>query len=385
MHAMHRFAAIARRAGALAAGLLVAGLAEGQSQWFLRGSAAEVRVAGAAEALLRGPRAGPVDLPDGDYAVHFASDAVGKPISLELSVPAGASVHIAVAAAPPVAARTLVPDGEGWQVFGGGGEANASWVVRCIGEDDARDYRVVAETRGKSDSVAFGVVARWLDENQHYRFVWDRRRDELRLERRLGPDTMVLAKAPSPPRDDRPHVLALQVAGFRLKAFCDEALVLQAFDGAMTEGCFGTWTIGEPPTWERLALEPTAAPRASSAIVRQPGRASFYAGTEVGDGHFHVLELSLDRPHPLVPITQSGLELWLLQRSAAPQVLLADWRNSLGPGVLGEVKGGALGVGELRWPALPWLLHEAALVRYLLVSPDGEVIVASTPWVPLVF
>lgn len=378
------FVAIARAAMALAWLLSVGATARAQSLWFLRGSDAAARVVGAVPTTMRGPRAGPVELGEGDYAVHFAADALGKPDSLGFDVPEGARVHLAVAPALAVAASTLVPDAAGWHVFGGG-SGDASWVARCTGEPDARDYRVVAAARGGSDTAAFGVVARWHDETEHYRFVWDRRRRELRLERRLGSDTMVLGTAPAPADDDHVHELALQVSGFRLQACCDEAIVVQAFDGAMTEGAFGTWTVGEPPDWQRLTLEPPAAPRASSAVVQVANRASLHARVEVGDGHYHVLELVLDRPHALVPRTASGLELWLMQRPAAPEVLFGDWRNSLGPGSLGEVHDGGVAACELLWPSLARLRHEAALLRFLLASPDGEVLVDATPPVPLIF
>ncbi len=359
--------------------------ASAQSTWFVHGSDASVRVVGETRALLRGPCPAPTMLPAGDYDVHFGTDALGKPISLSLPVSDHAVVTIAVAPAGAVLTHDISPVDEAWTDTAGGSSLKASWVARCAGSAEAASYRVVAMCSGGGPVSACGVVARWRDGSQHYRFVWDRGTTELRLERMLGPDLMVLARAAAPAHDQDQHALALQVDGFRLQAFFDDAPVLQAFDGAFTAGAFGTWVAGDAVTWQRVIIEPPAPPRGSSAIVRDHIAASFHAGTTVTSGHYHVLEFLLDRPHPIVPLTGNGMEIWLMQRPAAPQVLLADWRESLGVGALGEVPRDGLFASEVRWPILVGLQRQAVLVRALLVSPDGEAVVGATPAVPLWF
>jgi hypothetical protein len=365
------------------AGALLAGSAMTQTVWYLRGSDASMRVVGEAVRELRGPRAMAADLPAGAYELHFATDALGQPASLSLEVPDRAVVHVAVAPAAAAAAREVPLAGEGWTEATGG--ANPGWIARCSGGADAGDYRVAATCSAGGSAGACGLVARWRSAEHHYRFVWDRAAAEFRLERVLGKDTIVLARGPAAVAAARAPTLALQVVGFRLQAFCDDALVLQALDGAFAAGAFGTWTAGPPVVWQRVTLEAPAPARASSALVREAAVATFQAATEVVPGHYHVLELRLDRPHALVPLRPNGHEEWLLQRPAAPQVLLADWRGSLGAAGLGEVGRTGTFASEVRWPALVGLLGQVALVRALLVSPDGEATVAATPAVPLRF
>jgi len=107
-----------------------------------------------------------------------------------------------------------------------------------------------------------------------------------------------------------------------------------------------------------------------------------HAAVAVLPGHHAVLELGLDRPHALVPRTGNGCEVALPLRSATPQVLLDEWRGTVGPGRTEVEVGGALAV-PVRWPDVPALRGQSALVRLLLVSPDGEACVGSTPAVPL--
>ena len=96
-----------------------------------------------------------------------------------------------------------------------------------------------------------------------------------------------------------------------------------------------------------------------------------------------MLEVALDRPHPVVPLTEAGLELWLLQRPAAPRILLGQFRDDLGSGTIGELPTDGRMQSGLRWPSGPALANQAALVRVLVVSPDGDRLVSRTPSVPV--
>ena len=354
-----------------------------EATWYLRGSEANVRLVGPTTAMLRGEARAPISTPAGAWMVHFATDAAGKPGSLELDVPEAAIVGIAIGTAGPVASRTLPIGDPAWVSHHGGNQLQASWEARCIGSPDERDYRVVATASGVGKGGGLGVVARWTDAEHHYRFVWDRQRAELRIERQLGGDVLMLARAPSPSVDERRHELALQVQGFCVQGFCDDVLVAQVFDGAFANGSAGTWVMGDAAQFVAFAIEPPAPPRASSALVATTAGASFVAATGAPAGHFYIVELALDRPHPLVPLTESGSEPWLLQRLAAPRVVLGDWRGSLGARTLGLVPRNGLVRAELAWPATTALRRQAVLVRALVVSPDGDAVVSRTPAVAL--
>jgi hypothetical protein len=367
---------IVSRSGPLVAVLLAASALPAQTSWQLRGGDATVRITGAATAELRGPRDARDGLPAGDYAVHFGADAAGKPGSLAFAVPTGAGVQLASEQAPALAARIVPLDGDGWRSFPG------ALALRVTGSGDDGDYRVDVEFVGDGPA---GVVARCRDEERYYALLFDGVAGEVRLERRLGPDAFVVARA-AVAATSRGAVrrLGLQAHGFRLQAWLDDAIVLQAFDGALTTGQVGLAWRGEAPEWRGLRVAPPATPRSSVALVAGPGEALLHAAVAVLPGHHAVLELGLDRPHALVPRTANGCEVALLLGSASPQVALDEWRGTIGPGRTQVEVGGALAV-PVRWPDLPSLRSQAVLVRLLFVSPDGEACVGSTPAVPLRF
>ncbi len=353
-------------------------VAVAQGVWQLHGADAAVRVVGASTVEMQGPCDVRRELAAGGYKVHFAVHADGKPMSLAFAVGEGDDVHLATARAGVVVAREVPLVGAHWH------EAAATDTIRTTGSMTDGDYRLELRV-DLAATTTVGLVARWRSADQFYAFVLDGSRQEVRLERRLGSDALVLARADVPTTLAGVHGLALQVQGFRLQASVDEAVVLQVFDGALTQGAFGVVARGDAPQWQRLTVSPPAVAQTSCALVRSRSSATLHAATTVSPGHSHVLELRLDRPHPLVPIDATGQELWLLQRPAAPQVLLADWRGSLGEGSFGEVSRDGAATCQIAWPDLPALRLRVAMVRMLLVTSDGTTIAGATPAVPLRF
>lgn len=353
--------------------MLCGGALAAQTTWTTLGSAVPPRVVGEAVAATLG--AGAVVLPAGSYDVHFGADAAGKPESLRVEAAAGDAVWVAVERAAPVAATAYGTDDAAWLA----GEPGR----RRIAAPDRRDYRLVVTV--PEGEAAVGLFARRRDDDNLYHLAWQRDRSELRLERRIGGTGMELARVPVPPLQPGAHTLALQVHGFRLVAWLDDAQMLTELDGALTAGDFGVTWSGDRPAFERLVVEPVTSPRGSAALVRRDGAARYLAAAVVSPGHLHVLEISLDRPHALVPRDSDGVEPWLLQPPAAPTCLLADWRGSLGVHCLGELGPAGRMSGELRWPQLPALALQGGLVRALLVTGGGEAVVGATPAVPLVF
>ncbi len=337
-----------------------------QSQWTLQGADARVRVSGPATRWLQGPRATDT-LPAGDYDVHFGADATGKPRSLRVSVPDGAMVFVATDAGAAVVGEPIA--------------ASTPGALHCVGDPDAANYRVTTSVPPGDGEL--GLIARCSDGQQFYRFVWDPAVPEFRLERSLGADVLVLARAAAPPADDARHTLALQVDGFRLEACWDEATVLQLFDGALSTGAVGAWSPRMSSPILYVARQPVAKPQPSAALVVTEHGARFDAAVTVVPGHLYVLELALDRAHPELPRTEGGLEPWLVLPPAAPVVMWADWRESLGAGGIGTVGPDGLFTSEVRWPGLTGLRKQFALLRAVLVSADGERITARTPAVAL--
>ncbi|MCU0864429.1 MAG: hypothetical protein MUC36_11585 [Planctomycetes bacterium] len=358
------------RLAAVGAVLLASALATAQSDWTLCGGAGAVHVVGATTNRLAGPRASK-SLPAGDVAVHFGVDAAGKPSSLRFVVPDGASVQLAIEPAAQADWRDIAADAEAWE------EHRASSMLRVLRGSDGGPYRVEGECVVGDDTKLLGLLARWRGRDQHYRFVLDRSAGEVRFERRLGSE-LVLARAKfAPPAAGVTVRLAFQVQGFRLLGCIDDAPVLACFDGALTAGAFGTCHSGTAPNW-RVRVGAAAASRGSAAAIQDGAHVVLHAATDVVPGHWHVLRLALDRPHALLP-TANGVEPWLLQRPAAPEILIADWRGRLGRDGIGELGPDGRLRCELELPALPALRHQVALLSALMVGPHGEEVVGRTP------
>lgn len=367
----------ARRAVAAAIVAVVAHAAvPAQVSWSFWGGAATARVSGTAGAELAGPRAA-IELAAGPASVHFGVDANGKPGSLSFDTGDGAAVHVAVDPAPAAAWREIAGTDGGWVEHAGAAS------VRTIGSPDDGEYRLEAVVTPTTQDV-LGLVARWRGPGQNYRFVLDRKAAEVRFERRLGGSVLVLVRAAyAAPPAGVPLRLAFQLQGFRLSAAIDDAPVLACFDGALTAGSFGTCQSGPAADW-RLRVAPPAPLRGSAALVQDGSHVVLHAVTAVEPGHWYVLRLELDRPHPLVP-TWNGVEPALLQRPAAPEVLLADWRGQLARRGIGEIDPTGLLQCELELPVLPALRHRTALLRALLVEAHGDAQVGRTPPLPVRF
>jgi hypothetical protein len=357
------------KAVAVVTSLVCVGSAMAQGPWSVRCGEAEVRIVGVGAATGRGPLLEIETLPAGRYAVHFAPDALGKARSLQFAVPEQASVHIAAEAAGANSAETFRSDDPGWR----GVPTDDRVRLR---ESALRSGRIEIDFEPSTAGIA-ALVARRSDSGDHYRCELDPRANELRLCRRLGGSELTLAKATCSPGPGR-HRLAFQFEGFRLTAAFDEAPLLACFDGGLLEGRVGMGGVGNDALF---TVSPVAPSRDSTASVIVDGNVELYGASIVTPGHWQVSSLWLDRPHPLVP-TFAGLEPFLLQRPAAPIVMVADWRDSwCRDGIREIVAGGALRA-SMTWPDTPMMRTLAGLLRVLLISADGEAIAATSPAVP---
>ncbi len=349
--------------------------ATAQNTWFVR-SGDEVRVVGPTSTVVRGVAPAPFTTGAGEFAVHFAADAAGKPGSLQLDDIEDALVQVAVEVAAPAPAEVLAFDAPNWREQRVDGA-----VTRVFGERDAKNVRLLADLRSAFDAEVVGLLVRAQEDGGHYRYEWDRAAREHRLLRRMGGNDLVLARA-SEPTGAQPHRVALQADGFRLQVCCDDVIVLQALDGGFEDGMVGTWQRGGAPAWSEVVLQAPAKPRASAVLLRHTTHATLHAWVPAPPGSLSVLELRLDRPHALLPTTAAG-ELWLLQPAVAPVLARGDWRNSLGAATLGEVDRDGRVRAEVALPALPALRGAACLVRAVIVDAGGEAVSGATPFVPL--
>lgn len=350
-----------------------------QSSWRIDGASAPVRIVGPTTAVVIGAQTEPLVLPAGRYAVHFGADAAGKPRSLQFPVSAADAVAVAVEPAATREAREIALDAAGWgdatDVSRGDG-----LVVRSIGDAEERDYRVegVFATTSAADGCV-GLIARHSAPRCYYRLTWRLARGEVLLERCQDDLVLQLARADLPAGEEREHVLALQVEGFRVAAFVDDALVAQALDGAFSTGAYGTCSTPTSVQCKRFTVGAPAVPRTSAALAGGRGAARFHAATTAIPGSFGVLEVSLHRVHPPVPQTGAAVEPWLVREGALPRVVLADWRGSLGTGSTGEISPTGTFDALLSWPALAGVVGQDVLVRAILVGADGDATLGATP------
>lgn len=363
--------------------VVVAGEAAAQATWQLEGGRGRARVvAERSFELAPGARAAS---PAGKAAVHFAADAAGKPRSLAFEV--GDGDRVVVSVEPASATKREPVDVTGSSAFTG--TLGPTWgnapveVRACRGGDELRDVQLSVTVARADESASFALVGRH-SEGGCYLLVLDWAAAEVRLERVMGFDRVVLTRAMAPPLAAE-AALTLQLDGFRIQGFVDDAPIVRTFDGAISAGAAGVAWSGARPVWRELSRARPAAPRASAAVVGSRGRAAVHAAVATAPSGLAVLELQLDRPHAWIPRSAGGFEPWLRQPPAAPLVARGDFRGSLGNGVLGEVDSAGTLHAELVWPDLPALRLQVALARWRVVTPSGGPTVARTPAVRVIF
>lgn len=362
---------------------VAAGEAAAQATWQLEGGRGRARVV-AERPFDLAPGVGAAS-PAGKAAVHFAADAAGKPRSLAFEVGDGDRVVVAAASSSPPQREPLdVTASPAFAGTLGPTWGNAPVEVRaCRERDELRDVQLSVTVARADASTSFALVGRH-SESGCYLLALDWAAAQVRLERVMGFDRVTLARAAAPPLAAE-VALTLQLEGFRIQGFVDDAPVVRAFDGAISAGGAGVAWSGARPTWRELSQARPAAPRASAAVVGGRGRAAVHAAVAAAPGSLAVLELQLDRPHGWVPRTAGGVEPWLRQPAAAPVVVVGDVRGSLGAGTLTEVGVGGVLQAELRWPDLPLLGKQVVLARWRVVAPGGGALVGATPSVRVIF
>jgi len=350
-------------------------------QWTRVGGGGECVVLGPSTLRLAAPNARATSAAGGVFRVHFAADAAGRPEPLVLDVPVGAEVQLATAAAAPATLAAL----QAQDAAGFGSEDGEFW--RWTGAVAADQRLVLALGKVRTASLR----ARMRGDAEQYELAFAAKARTVRLVRVLGGPPLTLATATLPDGLDAPRTLEFELHGFRLQAFVDGVRVLQVLDGASGSGDVGMgWSrdglFGGGLGADGLAVAPPAVPRPSAALVRDTANtATLYAASAAPPGPWAIVELALDRPHPLLLREASGCEPWLLQRPAAPVVLAATPRQELGLGTFAETPAQGPARAALRWPALPALAGHVALARIVFVAADGSAELGRSPAVSLRF
>lgn len=143
--------------------------------------------------------------------------------------------------------------------------------VALNGSATATDYWFGASFRNVDDD-AVGLVFRWTDADNHYRFSLDAQRRYRRLAKVVQGQWTLLWEDQQPYTVNLWHDIAVEVVGDRLRVFCDGAQVCDLRDSAHTQGRVGLYC------WSSAGVE------FDDVVQRQPYTdvASFAGRTQVG-------------------------------------------------------------------------------------------------------
>lgn len=103
------------------------------------------------------------------------------------------------------------------------------------------DYRLSLFLRSE-DANALGIVFRYLDSNNYYRFSMDRHRKYRRLVRVVDETTTILAEDDFVYQRNHDYLISVEVIGASLRIYQDGALVFDATDNSIPRGRFGLYS-----------------------------------------------------------------------------------------------------------------------------------------------
>lgn len=228
------------------------------------------------------------DVPPGDYALCFAPPPVGteRPAALPLSVRDGADIDVATT--PRVGTEAAVFSDSAPMVEPAAGERTL-----FLGPESVADAHAAVSWRAPRAGRA-GLLFRWSDADNHYRFGHDAGTGRRWLERIVDGEQLVLHEERAPTDAGRWHRIECQAVGFVLQVAIDGLPFCTLLDGAHVQGRVGLWWADCDPSLRfadfevRAPLQPTAvlaARREGLALalaVRSPadaGRRCFLALT----------------------------------------------------------------------------------------------------------
>lgn len=211
----------------------------------------------------------------GVHALSFlpAPFGTGQPLPIAVKVPPGGDVRVAAAYRDTPTRNPLLYAAEfeapltGWNFVDAGAQAGPSaWyldngylyqssdigdgsvatlegTLAVVGDPLWTDYTLSVRARSFDDDV-FGVLFRWRDAANGYRFTWDRERPGRMLWKKVAGVWSVLAQDAVPYEQHRWYDVQIVAVGARLRVFVDSALVFDVQDTAHPRGAVGlaTWS-----------------------------------------------------------------------------------------------------------------------------------------------
>jgi hypothetical protein len=175
------------------------------------------------------------------------------------------------------------------------------------------DYRLKHKFRSTDDDP-LGVMFRYLDANNYYRFSWDKQRNERRLVKKAGGVFTLLAADNVPYVVGQPYQVEVVAQGSQLEVWVDGARIFQVTDAAHNRGsvAFYTW-MNNGAYFDDLVVE------------------------DLSGGNFNALpKITALTAHPstILDTGISNLTVEATDPDAGPQALSYQWSIVGGAGVL---------------------------------------------------
>lgn len=142
--------------------------------------------------------------------------------------------------------RFIVQTTDIWDGTLDGADPVKPGTMLLCGEPGWTDYRLTAYLRSMADNDALGVVFRYQDANNYYRFSMDREREYRRLVRVAGGAQTILAEDDFVYLLNRDYQITAEALGPSLRVFQDGVLIFDVTDTSITSGQVGLYCWGNP-------------------------------------------------------------------------------------------------------------------------------------------
>jgi len=262
---------------------------------------------------------------------------------------------------------------------GDGGASDGVAELLTIAGKDWGDYLVsmrCAHRGGSAATGAYGLVFRESGPGDWYRLGLRLAHDGsdlgvLELSRAVGGQEYTLRTVPVA-IGARDHHLAVQVEGFRLQVFFDDALVMRELDGAHAQGRVGLFaTASAQVSFDDFRVDRPVEWVPTLATVRTPSRLSIYGVEPSRSGGEYWLALTT----PVLPVVQlldeDGIAPFLVVEPERAWIDPGRYVHRFNRGFRGELGNDGTFQARVEWPDLPQVHLAAFGVTGWLVDAEG--------------
>lgn len=169
-------------------------------------------------------------------------------------------------------------------------------AVLCAGDEAWTNVHVGVTVRAPTEGQ-LGVLFRYRDPKNHYRFTWRVEDGRRQLERIVDGDRLVLYEGAAPLYPGAAHRIECQADGFRLQVDVDGERLCALLDGAHESGRIGLgWTAtGEGARFDDVVVEAPIVESTVFAAVRDGSDVTLHGVAPAAAGRRYFLALSGSR------------------------------------------------------------------------------------------